>query len=123
MRKQTLTAGAITLLAFGSSLAFAQEMMMMRMKPGMEMSTADKGYMDAMQKMHQDTTVMEMTGDADGDFARMMIPHHQSAIAMAQVLLKQENVDPQIKTIAEAIVASQQKEIDEFKTWLAAHPE
>ena len=123
MRKQTLTAGAITLLAFGSSLAFAQEMMMMRMKPGMEMSTADKGYMDAMQKMHQDTTVMEMTGDADGDFARMMIPHHQSAIAMAQVLLKQENVDPQIKTIAEAIVASQQKEIDEFKKWLAEHPE
>ena len=95
--------------------------MMMKMKPGMEMSEADKGYMDAMQTMHQGMMQMEMTGDPSADFVRMMIPHHQSAIDMAKVLLQQQKVDPEIKAIAEDIVKAQTAEIEKFEAWLKTH--
>ena len=95
--------------------------MMMKMKPGMQMSEADQGYMAAMHAMGQNMMGMEMTGDASGDFVRMMIPHHQSAIDMAKVLLAEENADPEIKAIAEKIVADQTKEIEQLQAWLKAH--
>ncbi len=62
-----------------------------------------------------------MTGDPDADFVRMMIPHHQSAIDMAEVLLKQEKVDPEIRAIAEDIVKAQTAEIEKFEAWLKTH--
>jgi uncharacterized protein (DUF305 family) len=93
----------------------------MTMKHGMQMSEADRGYMAAMQTMGQQMMKMEMTGDPSGDFVRMMIPHHQSAIEMAQVLLKQKNVDPEIKAIAEDIIKAQTREIEKFQAWLKAH--
>ena len=97
------------------------EEMMMKMEGGKSPSEADRGYMAAMQKMHESMTKMEMTGDPTGDFVRMMIPHHQSAIDMAEVLLKQNKVDPKIKAIAKDIIKSQQKEIDTFQKWLKDH--
>ena len=95
--------------------------MMMKMKPGMQMSRADQGYMAAMHAMGQNMMAMEMTGDASGDFVRMMIPHHQSAIDMAKVLLAEENADPEIKAMAEKIVADQTKEIEQLQAWLKTH--
>ncbi|HKG75352.1 MAG TPA: DUF305 domain-containing protein [Aestuariivirgaceae bacterium] len=99
----------------------AQGQMMMKMQAGKQTSEADKGYMGAMMKMHQSMTSMEMTGDPTHDFVMMMIPHHQSAIDMAQVLVKEPNADPEIKTMAEKIIADQQKEIDQFNAWLEKH--
>lgn len=95
--------------------------MMMNMKPGMQMSEADKGYMAAMQAMGQSMMEMKMTGDPSADFVRMMIPHHQSAVDMAKVLLQQREIDPEIKTIAEKIIVDQTKEIDQLQAWLKAH--
>jgi uncharacterized protein (DUF305 family) len=120
MLRRFLLAALISAFPLVNPAVQAQDMMM-HMKHGMPMSEADKGYMAAMQKMQQDMTTMEMTGDPTADFARMMIPHHQSAIDMANVLLKENDVDPTIKTMAEKIIADQQKEIGEFKKWLEAH--
>jgi uncharacterized protein (DUF305 family) len=50
----------------------------------------------------------------------MMIPHHQSAIDMSEVLLKQDKVDPKIKAIAKDIIKSQRQEIEAQK-WLKDH--
>jgi uncharacterized protein (DUF305 family) len=74
--------------------------MQMKMQEGKEASEADKGYMATMDKMNQTMMSMEMTGDATHDFVMMMIPHHRSAIDMAQVLLKEPNADPEIKAMA-----------------------
>ena len=124
MRKSIILASALTLGLLGTAAAQTQDMSkMMMMKQGKEMSEADKGYMSAMQSMHDNMMKMEMTGDPDGDFVRMMIPHHQSAIAMAETLLKQENVDAAMKAMAEKIRDDQTKEIAELKAWLEAHPE
>jgi uncharacterized protein (DUF305 family) len=96
-------------------------MNMMTMRAGAEMSEADRGYMKAMQTMQQSMMKMEMTGDPSGDFARMMIPHHQSAIDMADILLAQKDVDAEIKAMAEKMKAEQAKEIEQLKTWLESH--
>jgi uncharacterized protein (DUF305 family) len=78
-------------------------------------------YMAAMDKMNQTMTSMKMTGDATRDFVLMMIPHHQSAIDMAQALLKEPGADPEIKAMAEKIISDQQKEIDQLNAWLETH--
>ena len=48
----------------------------------------------------------------------MMIPHHQSAIDMAKVQLEQGD-DPQLRAMAEKIIAAQEKEIEELEAWQA----
>ena len=74
----------------------------------------------AMNKMMNDMAV-KPTGDVDVDFVAMMVPHHQGAIDMAKVEL-QYGKDPMLKMMAQDIVTSQQKEMDEMKTWQKAHP-
>ena len=114
--------GGAALAQEQESAAQAESMMgMMNMRPGMEMSEADRGYRKAMQTMQQNMMKMEMTGDPSGDFARMMIPHHQSAIDMVDVLLAQKDIDPELKKMAEKMKEDQTKEIGDLQKWLEAH--
>lgn len=64
-----------------------------------------------------------MTGDPDRDFLAMMIPHHQGAIDMAQLVLV-HGQDPLTRQLAEEIIASQQVEISSMTGRLDAlgHP-
>jgi uncharacterized protein (DUF305 family) len=55
----------------------------------------------------------------DADFLRMMIPHHQQAIEMAE-LAETRAKSPQLKAFAERIRVAQAGEIAQFKAWLAA---
>lgn len=52
----------------------------------------------------------------DKAFIDEMIPHHESAITMAEVAL-QNTDDPEIRGIAEDIVSAQQQEIEQMKRW------
>ena len=52
----------------------------------------------------------------DKAFIDNMIPHHESAIAMAQVVLE-ESENPEIREIAEAIVDAQEREIEQMRSW------
>jgi uncharacterized protein (DUF305 family) len=52
----------------------------------------------------------------DKAFIDAMIPHHQSAIEMAQVALKKSE-NPRIKELAENIVNAQKREIEQMKQW------
>ncbi len=52
----------------------------------------------------------------DRQFIDMMVPHHQSAVAMAQVALTRAR-RPQIKSLARSIIADQNSEISQMKTW------
>ena len=55
--------------------------------------------------------------DFDRMFRQMMIPHHQGAISMAQQALAQAE-HPEIKTLAQGIVTTQQTEITEMQGYL-----
>lgn len=79
-----------------------------------------RAYIDAMERMHGAMSGMAYSGDADIDFARGMIPHHQAAIDMARIVLE-HGEDAQIRALAEAIIDAQEAEIAELEAWLAIH--
>ena len=63
----------------------------------------------AMGKMMRGMAIAP-TGDADADFAAMMIPHHQGAIEMAIAELHYGK-NEQLRRIAQEIIVDQQQEI------------
>ena len=86
------------------------------------MSEVGMAYMAAMSKM--DAPMMQAVQDPDPDvaFMKAMIPHHQSAIDMARVVLEHGD-DEEVKALANQIIAAQEKEIAEMETWLRDHLE
>jgi len=59
---------------------------------------------------------MEVAGTIDKHFIEQMIPHHEGAIAMANLAL-QKAKRPEIKTLATAIIADQTTEIQSMNGW------
>jgi len=63
----------------------------------------------AMEKMMKDM-VIKPSGDVEGDFVAMMVPHHQGAIDMAQAYLRYGH-NEQLRRLAQEIIVTQQQEI------------
>lgn len=51
-------------------------------------------------------------------FAHMMIPHHEQAIEMSDVILGKQGIDPRVVDLAKQIKAAQQPEIDKMRGWM-----
>jgi uncharacterized protein (DUF305 family) len=81
-------------------------------------SAATKAYRAANDQMHAQMNI-PFTDDADVDFIRGMIPHHEGAVVMAQIVLE-HGADPEVAELARAIIAAQETEIAWMKAWLAA---
>jgi uncharacterized protein (DUF305 family) len=68
------------------------------------------------QKMHEAMSIA-FTGNADVDFVKGMLPHHQGAVDMAKVVLAFGR-DPEIRKLAEAVIRAQESEIAMMRAWL-----
>lgn len=55
----------------------------------------------------------------DRQFIDMMVPHHQAAVAMAEIALERSQ-RPEIRGMAQDILRTQQTEIDQMKGWRQA---
>ena len=78
--------------------------------------------MAAMERMNTAMTAPQaMAGTADQALVAMMLPHHQGAIDMARIYLR-EGRDPAIRRMAQKIIADQEREIREMRAWQARHP-
>lgn len=51
-------------------------------------------------------------------FAMHMIPHHQQAIEMSDIVLAKQGIDPRVIELANQIKAAQGPEIDKMQGWL-----
>ncbi len=56
--------------------------------------------------------------DADVAFAQGMIPHHEQAIEMSDMLLGKQGVDPAVVSLADKIKGAQAPEIETMQGWL-----
>ena len=85
--------------------------------PGEAPSTL--AYREASDRMHQGMAIA-YTGDADVDFLRGMIAHHEGAIAMAKIAVEHgEAAD--VQSLAREIIAAQEAEIIRMRILLARH--
>jgi uncharacterized protein (DUF305 family) len=51
-------------------------------------------------------------------FAQHMIPHHQQAIEMSDMILAKQDIDPRVVELANQIKAAQGPEIEQMQGWL-----
>ncbi len=56
--------------------------------------------------------------DADLSFARGMIPHHEQAVEMSDMLLGKQGVDPAVLSLATEIKQAQAPEISKMQGWV-----
>lgn len=82
------------------------------------------GMMGESSTMHMgmmgnntDVTTLETAENFDRAFIEHMIPHHQMAVMMAS-MLKTGSTRPEMKKLADDIIATQTKEIEEMRKWL-----
>ncbi len=80
-------------------------------------NTEMKKVMDNMDLNAEQET---LTGDADHDFAALMVHHHQAAIDMADLIIVHGS-NPDIKKMAGMIKTDQEAEIQLLHKWLNEH--
>jgi uncharacterized protein (DUF305 family) len=73
-----------------------------------------------IDNMHSEMMSIKQSDSSNVDFARLMLPHHKAAIAMAKTELIYGK-DPQMRRLAQEIVTDQQSEVELMRLWLKQH--
>lgn len=89
-------------------------------QPTIAQQSTSNAMMKSMQSGMTQMMSMKMTGDPDHDFAMMLKMHHQSAVEMADMEVKQGK-NAQVKALASKIKASNQREIRELDQFMSSH--
>lgn len=87
-------------------------------EPFVENPEAMAAYMDTMDTMHGPMMEGMQHPDPDVAFIQGMIPHHQGAIDMSEVVLEYGS-DREIRALAQHIISEQAQEITQMRRWLS----
>ena len=82
-------------------------------------NTATAQMMAVMDQMHGEMNDVQISGDVDRDFVALMVPHHQSAVDMAEIYLRSGR-DPRLRALAQEMIASQHAEIAYMRSRVGA---
>ncbi len=74
------------------------------------------GMMGNSNSTHMGISNLEKSTDFDRAFVEDMIPHHQMAVMMANMLLKSTS-RPEMKKLAQDIIDAQTNEINDMRQW------
>jgi len=77
------------------------------------------GQGQGMMSMRTDLNALKQAPDFDKEFVRQMIPHHQMAVMMAQ-MASGRAARPEIRTLAQSIIKSENAEIAQMQGWQQA---
>jgi uncharacterized protein (DUF305 family) len=111
-----------TIFAFWILLAYALWLSAISTVPSsIPGPTAGTDLDKSMETMHAEMQKVHYSGNADVDFASLMIPHHQGAVQMAEVEL-QFGSDPRLRRLAQEIIVTQQSEIEVMKDAISGYP-
>lgn len=85
----------------------------------MQKAVAEAGGIDRKlyDMMTSDSSRMVEETTSDRKYVEMMIPHHESAVGMAE-MAKGRTGNPELLNMAKHIIAEQKKEINAFRAWL-----
>jgi uncharacterized protein (DUF305 family) len=75
--------------------------------------------MGGMMGDSTDIKTLENAKPFDKEFIEQMIPHHQMGIMMATMLLQGTDRE-EMKTLAQAIIDAQSREIDQMRSWYSS---
>ena len=78
-----------------------------------------QAYAKSMDALHGDMMLGIADPVPDVAFARGMLPHHIGAVDMAKIQLEY-GTDEEMRQLAQAIIDTQQAEIELMQNWLAA---
>jgi uncharacterized protein (DUF305 family) len=85
---------------------------------GMDHSMHQQDSM-SMEMMGMDMQALKNAADFDREFIKQMIPHHQSAVTMAEKVVDSAD-KPEIRNLAKLIIDSQIAEIKQMQQWQQA---
>ena len=78
---------------------------------------------ESHEATHSSTTTSaaaaQSHNQADITFSQHMIPHHQQAIEMSDIMLAKQGIDPRVVDLATKIKAAQGPEIQQMQSWLS----
>ena len=83
---------------------------------GTEVPQNSMGMGRGMMSEDADIERLKNASPFDKEFIEQMIPHHQMAVMMAQMMLQASDRD-EIRTLAQNIITSQSREITQMREW------
>lgn len=90
--------------------------------PAMAEQSAEASVQEARAELMGVVFEVELTGDPDFDFSRLMVAHQNTGVQMAELILDKTD-NERLGRVAELIVKKHRDDIDAFNTWLERYDE